>query len=239
MLLRRMDCSAEEKVSKFNKLTGRRNTSVGSSATTRDNKAKLFDARNVQCRAEWMCASVFYVLLCRGEIQWEICWRNYLLICCVVLLISQNKIVTVDQTRVKLQIWDTAGQERFRSVTHAYYRDAHGESKVGWRSWLIRLRWLIRFDGFISSLWYSSPAPVRCHQQSYFRQYKGLAGGNSGVRPRGCRHYVAGWANFQPNNFNGFIGRDINWSCMEEKPTSGNITFGFGYSQGNYILRFL
>lgn len=24
------------------------------------------------------------------------------------------------------QIWDTAGQERFRSVTHAYYRDAHG-----------------------------------------------------------------------------------------------------------------
>ncbi|GCB79407.1 hypothetical protein scyTo_0021291, partial [Scyliorhinus torazame] len=22
------------------------------------------------------------------------------------------------------QIWDTAGQERFRSVTHAYYRDA-------------------------------------------------------------------------------------------------------------------
>lgn len=25
------------------------------------------------------------------------------------------------------QIWDTAGQERFRSVTHAYYRDAHGK----------------------------------------------------------------------------------------------------------------
>ncbi|KAF5282339.1 hypothetical protein FQR65_LT14328 [Abscondita terminalis] len=36
-----------------------------------------------------------------------------------------NKIVTVDNSRVKLQIWDTAGQERFRSVTHAYYRDAH------------------------------------------------------------------------------------------------------------------
>ncbi|XP_073901302.1 ras-related protein Rab-37 isoform X2 [Castor canadensis] len=35
-----------------------------------------------------------------------------------------NKVVTVDGTRVKLQIWDTAGQERFRSVTHAYYRDA-------------------------------------------------------------------------------------------------------------------
>ncbi|XP_026461391.1 ras-related protein Rab-37-like [Ctenocephalides felis] len=37
----------------------------------------------------------------------------------------RNKIVLVDQSRVKLQIWDTAGQERFRSVTHAYYRDAH------------------------------------------------------------------------------------------------------------------
>ncbi|XP_023805388.1 ras-related protein Rab-37 [Oryzias latipes] len=36
-----------------------------------------------------------------------------------------NKVVTVDDTKVKLQIWDTAGQERFRSVTHAYYRDAH------------------------------------------------------------------------------------------------------------------
>lgn len=38
----------------------------------------------------------------------------------------QNKVVMVDDTKVKLQIWDTAGQERFRSVTHAYYRDAHG-----------------------------------------------------------------------------------------------------------------
>ncbi|BES97609.1 RAB [Nesidiocoris tenuis] len=36
-----------------------------------------------------------------------------------------NKVVMVDDTKVKLQIWDTAGQERFRSVTHAYYRDAH------------------------------------------------------------------------------------------------------------------
>ncbi|XP_072568301.1 ras-related protein Rab-37 isoform X1 [Paramormyrops kingsleyae] len=35
-----------------------------------------------------------------------------------------NKVVTVDNLKVKLQIWDTAGQERFRSVTHAYYRDA-------------------------------------------------------------------------------------------------------------------
>nr|CAD7399229.1 unnamed protein product [Timema cristinae] len=37
----------------------------------------------------------------------------------------RNKVVVVDQSKVKLQIWDTAGQERFRSVTHAYYRDAH------------------------------------------------------------------------------------------------------------------
>lgn len=36
-----------------------------------------------------------------------------------------NKLVSVDGDQVKLQIWDTAGQERFRSVTHAYYRDAH------------------------------------------------------------------------------------------------------------------
>ncbi|KAL6439700.1 hypothetical protein ACFW04_004044 [Cataglyphis niger] len=40
-------------------------------------------------------------------------------------LLFKNKVVTVDDTPIKLQIWDTAGQERFRSVTHAYYRDAH------------------------------------------------------------------------------------------------------------------
>uniref|UniRef100_A0ABM5FMQ8 Ras-related protein Rab-37 isoform X4 n=1 Tax=Pogona vitticeps TaxID=103695 RepID=A0ABM5FMQ8_9SAUR len=39
-------------------------------------------------------------------------------------LSGKNKVVTVDGVKVKLQIWDTAGQERFRSVTHAYYRDA-------------------------------------------------------------------------------------------------------------------
>ncbi|KAJ0060285.1 hypothetical protein NL108_007789 [Boleophthalmus pectinirostris] len=37
----------------------------------------------------------------------------------------RNKVLTIDAVKVKLQIWDTAGQERFRSVTHAYYRDAH------------------------------------------------------------------------------------------------------------------
>ncbi|XP_039905597.1 ras-related protein Rab-26-like isoform X2 [Simochromis diagramma] len=38
----------------------------------------------------------------------------------------RNKVLNIDGVKVKLQIWDTAGQERFRSVTHAYYRDAHG-----------------------------------------------------------------------------------------------------------------
>lgn len=37
----------------------------------------------------------------------------------------RNKVLSLDTLKVKLQIWDTAGQERFRSVTHAYYRDAH------------------------------------------------------------------------------------------------------------------
>ncbi|XP_048871116.1 ras-related protein Rab-26 isoform X1 [Brienomyrus brachyistius] len=37
----------------------------------------------------------------------------------------RNKVLNIDGAKVKLQIWDTAGQERFRSVTHAYYRDAH------------------------------------------------------------------------------------------------------------------
>ncbi|XP_074827600.1 ras-related protein Rab-37 isoform X1 [Natator depressus] len=40
------------------------------------------------------------------------------------LSVMQNKVVAVDGVKVKLQIWDTAGQERFRSMTHAYYRDA-------------------------------------------------------------------------------------------------------------------
>uniref|UniRef100_A0A674DLR2 small monomeric GTPase n=1 Tax=Salmo trutta TaxID=8032 RepID=A0A674DLR2_SALTR len=37
----------------------------------------------------------------------------------------RNKLLNIDRLKVKLQIWDTAGQERFRSVTHAYYRDAN------------------------------------------------------------------------------------------------------------------
>jgi len=44
-----------------------------------------------------------------------------------IYVCSQYKVVTVDGVKVKLQIWDTAGQERFRSIAHAYYRDAHGK----------------------------------------------------------------------------------------------------------------
>ncbi|CAH1115002.1 unnamed protein product [Psylliodes chrysocephalus] len=62
----------------------------------------------------------------------------------------RTKVVTVDNTKVKLQIWDTAGQERFRSVTHAYYRDAHAllllydvTNKISYdniRAWLGEIR---------------------------------------------------------------------------------------------------
>ncbi|XP_064890947.1 ras-related protein Rab-37 isoform X4 [Columba livia] len=45
-------------------------------------------------------------------------------------LAGKNKVVAVDGVKVKLQIWDTAGQERFRSVTHAYYRDAQAPSSL-------------------------------------------------------------------------------------------------------------
>ncbi|XP_034526497.1 ras-related protein Rab-26 isoform X3 [Ailuropoda melanoleuca] len=44
----------------------------------------------------------------------------------------RNKVLDVDGMKVKLQIWDTAGQERFRSVTHAYYRDAHASPPQAW-----------------------------------------------------------------------------------------------------------
>lgn len=38
------------------------------------------------------------------------------------------KVLTFERNGkvVKLQLWDTAGQERFRTITHAYYRGAHG-----------------------------------------------------------------------------------------------------------------
>ncbi|XP_043218796.1 ras-related protein Rab-37-like isoform X2 [Amphibalanus amphitrite] len=62
----------------------------------------------------------------------------------------RNKVVEVDGAKVKLQVWDTAGQERFRSVTHAYYRDAHAllllydvtnkTSFENTRAWLAEIR---------------------------------------------------------------------------------------------------
>lgn len=36
------------------------------------------------------------------------------------------KTITIEKSRVKLQIWDTAGQERFRAVVSNYYRGANG-----------------------------------------------------------------------------------------------------------------
>lgn len=33
--------------------------------------------------------------------------------------------MNIDDKRVKFQIWDTAGQERFRTITNAYYKNAH------------------------------------------------------------------------------------------------------------------
>jgi len=36
------------------------------------------------------------------------------------------RMITIDQSQVKLQIWDTAGQESFRSITRSYYRGSAG-----------------------------------------------------------------------------------------------------------------
>jgi len=40
------------------------------------------------------------------------------------------KTVEVEGKMVKVQVWDTAGQERFRTITHNYYRGAHGIALV-------------------------------------------------------------------------------------------------------------
>jgi small GTP-binding protein len=40
------------------------------------------------------------------------------------------KTVDVKGKTVKVQVWDTAGQERFRTITHNYYRGAHGIALV-------------------------------------------------------------------------------------------------------------
>ncbi|NWH82691.1 RAB44 protein, partial [Piaya cayana] len=36
------------------------------------------------------------------------------------------KTITVDNTKVALQLWDTAGQERYRSITKQFFRKADG-----------------------------------------------------------------------------------------------------------------
>ncbi|KAM4692529.1 ras-related protein Rab-37 [Rhinophrynus dorsalis] len=72
------------------------------------------------------------------------------------------KVLTVDGLKVKLQIWDTAGQERFRSVTHAYYREAQAllllydiTSKTSFdniRAWLTEIHELAQKDVVIMLL---------------------------------------------------------------------------------------
>uniref|UniRef100_A0A8D9DZV4 small monomeric GTPase n=2 Tax=Cacopsylla melanoneura TaxID=428564 RepID=A0A8D9DZV4_9HEMI len=81
----------------------------------------------------------------------------------------RNKIVTVDNCNVKLQIWDTAGQERFRSVTHAYYRDAHAllllfdvtnrQSYNNVKAWLGEIREYAQEDVVIMLLGNKSDCP--------------------------------------------------------------------------------
>lgn len=36
------------------------------------------------------------------------------------------KTIELDNKIIKLLLWDTAGQERFKTITHSYYRGAHG-----------------------------------------------------------------------------------------------------------------
>jgi small GTP-binding protein len=40
------------------------------------------------------------------------------------------KVVTVDESLVRLQLWDIAGQERFGNMTSVYYREAAGACVV-------------------------------------------------------------------------------------------------------------
>ena len=36
------------------------------------------------------------------------------------------KIITLEGTRIKLQIWDTAGQDKYKTITKNYYRNSQG-----------------------------------------------------------------------------------------------------------------
>ena len=38
----------------------------------------------------------------------------------------QDKIIEIEDKKIRLQIWDTAGQDRFRNVTKSYFQSAKG-----------------------------------------------------------------------------------------------------------------
>ena len=38
----------------------------------------------------------------------------------------QDKIIEIEDKKIRLQIWDTAGQERFRNITKSYFQSAQG-----------------------------------------------------------------------------------------------------------------
>ena len=38
----------------------------------------------------------------------------------------QDKIIEIEDKKVRLQVWDTAGQERFRNVTKSYFQSSQG-----------------------------------------------------------------------------------------------------------------
>ena len=38
----------------------------------------------------------------------------------------QDKIIEIEDKKIRLQVWDTAGQERFRNVTKSYFQSSHG-----------------------------------------------------------------------------------------------------------------
>ena len=38
----------------------------------------------------------------------------------------QDKIIEIEDKKIRLQVWDTAEQERFRNVTKSYFQSSHG-----------------------------------------------------------------------------------------------------------------
>ena len=38
----------------------------------------------------------------------------------------QDKIIDIENKKIRLQIWDSAGQEKFRNVTKTYFKNAYG-----------------------------------------------------------------------------------------------------------------